>query len=71
MDALRIIKKIESDNIQINGLKDYIGSNAEIIILINSGNISGMQTGFENAMSVISNYEGQLKSWTREELHDR
>ena len=34
MNAIKLDKRIESDNLTIKGLKKYKGKNAEIIILI-------------------------------------
>ena len=40
VNAIKLDKKIESDNLTIKGLKKYKGKNAEIIILINDKNES-------------------------------
>ncbi len=71
MNALKIIKRIESDNLQINGLRRYIGRKAEIIILIDENSSSNKNNYRDEALRIINECSGSVKKWTREEIHDR
>ena len=46
MNVIKINKRIESNDIHIEGLEKYIGKDAEIIVLIDSGQVSSWPDNF-------------------------
>jgi hypothetical protein len=70
MNAIRVIKKIDSDTIKVEGLNRYNGKNAEIIILIDNDKTDLLKNK-DRAFAIIDKYSGTIKKWTREELYDR
>lgn len=71
MNAIKITKHIDSDNIEIKGLKEFIGSDAEIIILINSTGDDLSQNKWDQVQNIIHSYKGSVQSWSRDELYAR
>ncbi|MCK4796986.1 MAG: hypothetical protein KAT05_06365 [Spirochaetes bacterium] len=68
MNAIKLDKRIESDNLTIKGLKKYKGKNAEIIILISDkkenskkwpDNYFNITYGFMKNDKIIRNDQGQ------------
>ena len=70
MNAIKVIKKIDSDTIKVEGLNRYNGKNAEIIILIDNDKTDLLKNK-DTAFAIIDKYSGTIKKWTREELYDR
>lgn len=71
MNALKIFRQIDSNDIHIDGLEKYKGKNAEIIILIDEGTRSDSESRRQTALSMIRSYAGTVQSWRRDELHER
>ncbi len=70
MNAIRIIKEIDSNVIHIDGLDKFKGKKAEIIILIEDSNLDNREINREKAFKIINEYKGEIETWNREELYD-
>ncbi|GEM_PF-1638607 len=71
MNVIKINKRIESNDIHIEGLEKYIGKDAEIIVLIEEPVNDDRALNKKKADEFISSYSGKIKKWDREELHER
>jgi len=70
MNTIRIVKKIESNDIHIEGLEKYKGRNAEILIMIEEGKKDTLKSRRRRARKLINTYTGKIRKWTRDELHE-
>ena len=71
MDTIRITKKIESNDIHIEGLDRFKGRTAEIVVVIEDGRGADNSAGKGRAHAVIDSFAGKINKWERDELHAR
>jgi len=71
MNTIRIVKKIESNDIHIEGLDKYKGQKAEILILIEEGQKDDIKSRRNRALKLINSYSGKISKWNRDELYGR
>ena len=71
VNTIRIIQKIESNDIHIDGLDKYKGKDAEIIVLIEDVSDNDKENRKQRGDKFISEYSGKIKNWNRDELYDR
>lgn len=70
MNTIRIIKKIESNDIHIDGLDKFKGRNAEIVILIEENQKESFKARQKRARKLIDSYSGKVNRWSRDELYE-
>lgn len=71
MNIIKVYKKIESNDIHIDGLDKYIGKNAEIIVHIDNISADDFVLRKKKADDFISACSGKITKWNREELYGR
>jgi hypothetical protein len=71
MNTIRIIKKIESNDLHIDGLDKFKGQNAEIVIVIEDNQKESGKARLKKAHELINAYSGKVRRWSRDELYDR
>jgi hypothetical protein len=71
MNTIKVYKRIESNDIHIDGLDQYIGKEAEIIIHIDEFTKDDLALRKKKAEEFMSAYSGKVTKWTRDELYDR
>jgi hypothetical protein len=71
MNTIKTFKKIESNNLYIDGLEKYKGSTAEIIILIEDTEKKDIKTAKDNAFDIINSSSGKISKWKRDDLYER
>ncbi len=71
MNVIKVVKKIDSNHIHVEGLDNFKGKSAEIIILIEDAATEDLKTRRDKALKMVNSYSGSVKKWTRDELYDR
>lgn len=71
MNTIRIHKKIESNDIHIDGLDRFKGRNAEIVVLIDDDRHMEQEERKNIARDVINSFTGKIHKWNRNDLHGR
>jgi len=71
MNAIKVRKKIHSNDIHIDGLEQYKGKSAEIIILIDETISDDSKMRRDSAFKIIDSYSGKIEKWSRDELYER
>jgi len=71
MNAIKIHKQIDSGDIHVDGLEQYIGKSAEIIILIDDAMPGNDIINRNTAFAIIDSFSGEVEKWNRDDLYNR